>query len=184
MSADERFVRLSHFLQHVLPGLARGSALTHLVGTYHWVGTRPPIMPTEITIDDELTQILLHGLTPTRIVGELPELLRNHVDSESPLLATLYAGRSGFLDTLTVVELVMRAHPSAQLVIAACGCVTEDQEFVLRRGMECGVISHVVWVECGGSKAMGLIRDAVADSRLGPAIHAVQPTADSPSLGA
>lgn len=184
MPVDERFVRLSHFLQHALPGLVRGSSLTHLVATYHWIGTRPPIMPTEIAIDDDLKQILLHSLTPTRVMRELPDLLRDHVDADTPFLATIYAGRSGFLDMLALLECVHAMRPDGRFVIVTCGCLTEDQEFVLRRGLETGVLSHVVWAPCGGSWAMGQIRDAVANSRPMAAIPAPASAVDSPSLGA
>ncbi len=184
MSADERFVHLPRFLHHVLPGLARGASLTHLVATYHWVGTRPPIMPTEIVVDDGFTQILLHELTPARVMCELPGLLRNHVDQDVPLLATIYAGRCGFLDMLVVLELVRTVHPSARVVIVTCGCVTEDQEYVLRRGIEAGVISHVVWASCGGSKALGMIRDAVVEARANVTVLPARAADASPSLGA
>lgn len=184
MSVNERFVRLSHFLQHVLPGLARGTSLTHLVATYHWIGTRPPIMPTEIVVDDGLKQILLHELNAERIMVELPELLREQVDPEVPLLATIYAGRSGFLSMLAVAKLVRTVHPSAQIVIANCGHLSEDEECMLRRGIEAGVITHVVWVECGGSQALGLIRDAVVETCDGLDVLAVRDADASPSLGA
>lgn len=183
MSVDERFVRLPHFLHHVLPGLTRGSALTHLLATYNWVGDRPPGMPTEISFGDGLTQVVLNELTPRRVTAELPELLRSNVDPEIPLLATIYAGRGRFLQMIAVTRIVRMIRPNARLVVATCGCVTEDQEHFLRCGLDTDVISHVVLVECSGSKTMGLIRDAVANNRLGtPALGPVA-TAAPLSLG-
>lgn len=180
------FSRLSHFLRDVLPGLAHGPSLIHVLGSNRRVGVLSPAFPTEIAIDDGLTTIQFHDLTPRRIVAEVPDVLRGNADQDAPLLATIYAGRSGFLTMLGLVESVRAAHSGARFVILTCHCLTDDQEYFLRSGIDAGILSRVVVVPCGGSKSMGEIRDAVAQSRIKlPAHgHAAAMDADSPSLGA
>lgn len=156
------FARPITFVADVLPGLVpRSETLTHLVASYRRVGVITPTNKTEISRENDLTTILFHDLTTERIQSEVIRVLRAESDQLAPTLATIYAGRSGFVEILQLVTFVLDERPDATIVIASCGCVTEEQESIVLHGLRSGNIAAAVWCECGGSLMTRDIQRAV-----------------------
>jgi len=188
MSLLPAFSPSRSFVASVLPGLVpRAPALTHLVASYRRIGVRMPPSQTEIYRDGELTTMLFHELTPGRIQDEVVRVLVGESDPSAPLIATVYAGKTQFVEMAQLIMFLLKERPEATILVTACGCITVDQEAVIRQGMFDGKIAAAAWCDCGGSLMTRDIRRAVtknwkpveADIQLSP-----RSTESSVDLGA
>ena len=187
MPPTPAFVPSHVFTSTVLPGLLPDTrSLTHVVASYRRIGFVEPPTLTEIVRGNGLATVRFHDLTHDRVHDEVPRILRTETDGNSPLLATVYAGPTGFLRMVQLIAFLLEERPDAQIVAAACACIGDDQEEILLAGARNGTIAALVWAECGGSHAMRNI-DRSVKANWTPATANVRPyplSANSADLGA
>ena len=174
------------FLQNVLPELIPNApAFTSVVASRHRIGLFAPKSQTEIRRRNGLTSISFHHLTMEGISTEAIPVLTRETDPTEPILATVYAGKNCFLESLHLVVAIREARPNVQVVILACECISPEQEAIVLRGLEERKIRHAAWCLCGGSKHTADVRRAVKNNWT-PVHTDVQPppSADSADLGA
>lgn len=151
------------FVTDVLPGLIpTGPSLIHVIASYNRIGVRRPSRSFEILRENNLVTLLFPELTLSRIQSDVVRVVKIESDASAPLLATVYVGRSLFVEMLQLVALLLEARPDAQVIAIACPCITKDQEAIIRSGVKAGKIVAAAWCDCGGSLMTRDIQRAVA----------------------
>ena len=176
------------FTETILPGLIpmRGR-LTHVMATYHRIGSRVPVRPAEVCRDNGLTALLFSELGLGEIQSDVGRVILAESDPSAPLLATVYVGGLRFVQMMQLVAHVLEARPDARVVTIACPHITEKQETTLRRGIQAGKLAAAAWCDCGGTNTMCDIRRAVEKNRIPDESDIQLPslrTTPSASLGA
>jgi hypothetical protein len=169
------FEQPQQFLQSSLPNLVPdGPAFTLVAITHGVIGFSRPIHHTKIERPgDGLVAIKIERLDPDAIRQTIPDLLKAYLNPKVPALLTVYGGWRHLVAMLEIVGMVRQVHPSIQTVLLTCDCISDDEQALLEILLDNGTLRHVVWVACGGAKAMGLIVDAVRNDWIGlPALPA------------